>query len=114
MNLTYSKIDSGPGTLLFATGLNEEDVAMAFEYTSIGWIGLGLMGIPMVETLIAKTPKSCQYYIFDVMAKPIDELCAKYPNKVHKCQSSKEVADKSVCMEEFKKTNWKVAKPDRK
>jgi 3-hydroxyisobutyrate dehydrogenase len=71
---------------------------MAFEYTSIGWIGLGLMGVPMVENLLAKTPESCQYYLFDVMTKPVEELAAKYPNRVHKCQSSKEVADKSVCM----------------
>lgn len=74
---------------------------MAFEYTSIGWIGLGLMGVPMVENLLIKTSESCQYHLFDVMTKPVEELCAKYPNRVHKCQSSKEVADKSVCMANF-------------
>ena len=52
----------------------------------------------MVENLLAKTPESCQFYLFDVFAKPVEDLCKKYPNRVHQCQSSKEVADKSVCM----------------
>jgi 3-hydroxyisobutyrate dehydrogenase len=70
---------------------------MVFEHKSIGWIGLGLMGVPMVENLIKKTPESTQFHLYDVNEVAVQELSARYPERSHQAKSSREVAEKSVC-----------------
>jgi 3-hydroxyisobutyrate dehydrogenase-like beta-hydroxyacid dehydrogenase len=70
---------------------------MDFQYKSIGWIGLGLMGIPMVENLIKKTPESTLFHVYDVNETAVKEFIAKYPERSQLAQSSREVAEKSVC-----------------
>jgi 3-hydroxyisobutyrate dehydrogenase len=70
---------------------------MAFEYKNIGFIGLGLMGVPMVQQLLKKTPESTQFHLFDVATEPVDEICQKWTGRAHRCGSSREVAEKSVC-----------------
>jgi 3-hydroxyisobutyrate dehydrogenase-like beta-hydroxyacid dehydrogenase len=70
---------------------------MDSQYKSIGWIGLGLMGIPMVENLIKKMPDSTLFHVYDVNENAVKELLAKYPERSRPAQSSREVAEKSVC-----------------
>lgn len=61
----------------------------------VGWVGLGLMGLPMATNLLQKMDSSTEFYVYDVM--PMDEFVKRGEGRVKACGSSKEVADKSVC-----------------
>lgn len=63
---------------------------------NIGWIGLGIMGMPMVRNLLAKMKDKTQFYVYDVVQESIDQLVRDGQGRVHACSSSKEVADNSV------------------
>ena len=65
---------------------------------SIGWIGLGLMGIPMATNLVRKTEKNTKFFVFDVVKESVDKFLELEEGKgrIEACASSKEVADKSV------------------
>jgi 3-hydroxyisobutyrate dehydrogenase len=69
---------------------------MAFNYTTIGFVGLGVMGYPMVENLAQKLPSDAQIFVYDVSSATLDKIAAAYPNRVHVCSSAKEVTDSSV------------------
>ena len=66
------------------------------EYKSVGFVGLGLMGSPMVEHLAKKLPAETRIHVFDVVDDAVNKLCSNYPDKVVKGSSAKDVADKSV------------------
>jgi len=70
---------------------------MANEYGRIGFIGLGLMGLPMVENLIKKTSETTRFYVFDVSEEAVKKLCSEHSTRVESTKSSKEVAEKAVC-----------------
>jgi 3-hydroxyisobutyrate dehydrogenase len=70
---------------------------MATLPKKIGWIGLGIMGLPMVRNMLAKMESNTQFYVYDVIQKSIDEFVQDGQGQVHACSSSKEVADNSVC-----------------
>lgn len=63
---------------------------------NIGWIGLGIMGLPMAKNIIEKTSNDTQLFVYDVVQDSIDKLVNDGKGRVHVCGSSKEVADKSV------------------
>ena len=62
----------------------------------IGWVGLGIMGMPMVRNLLAKMKDDTQFYVYDVVQASIDQLVQDGQGRVHACSSSKDVADHSV------------------
>lgn len=62
----------------------------------IGFIGLGNMGLPMLENLIEKLPDSTKFCIFDVSSAVLGQTASKYPSKVEATSSSAEVAKKAV------------------
>lgn len=64
---------------------------------NIGWIGLGLMGLPMAKNLVKKMDKQTTFYVFDVVEESIKKLVEAGEGRVKACGNSKEVADKSVC-----------------
>ena len=67
--------------------------------SSVGFIGLGAMGRPMVANLASQLPASSNIYVHDVMPTAADEvqkLCASLPVTIINCSNSKEVAIKSV------------------
>jgi 3-hydroxyisobutyrate dehydrogenase len=69
------------------------------EYQSqsnVGWIGLGAMGLPMVELLTNRLPAETQIYVFDIVQDLIDKVVAVDGKRVHQCKSAKEVAERSV------------------
>lgn len=70
---------------------------MSFEYTSLGFIGLGAMGKPMAEQLAIKLPATTKIMLYDVIESSMTELTEKYPGKVIAGSSPKEVAENSVC-----------------
>jgi 3-hydroxyisobutyrate/3-hydroxypropionate dehydrogenase len=69
---------------------------VSFEYRSVGFIGLGAMGKPMVRHLAKKLPPDTVIYVFDVVQAAVDELCTEFPDRVVKRANAKEVAEKSV------------------
>jgi 3-hydroxyisobutyrate dehydrogenase len=69
---------------------------MAALPRKIGWIGLGIMGLPMVRNMLAKMECDTHFYVYDVIQKSIDEFVQDGQGRVHACNSSKEVADNSV------------------
>ena len=79
---------------------------------NIGWIGLGLMGLPMATNLLNKMDKSTTFYVFDVMDESVKKFVEAGEGRVKACASSKFVADKSVREQNFsilwKQHLWKV------
>lgn len=63
---------------------------------SVGFIGLGAMGMPMATHLADKLPEETRIYVFDVSRPSMEDLCKRYPGKVIGAESAKDVADKSV------------------
>lgn len=64
---------------------------------SIGFIGLGMMGVPMVENVVKKTSDSTKIYVNDIVEDPVKQLCEQYPDRVESRKTAKEIADASVC-----------------
>lgn len=69
---------------------------MTFEYKTIGFIGLGMMGVPMVENLIEKTPNSTLLSLYDVDEETVKRICEKYHGRATARGNSREVAENSV------------------
>ena len=65
-------------------------------YKSIGFIGLGAMGKPMVTNLANKLPKDVQIHVYDIVQSAIDELSEAHPTTIKPATSAKDVAAKSV------------------
>jgi len=73
----------------------DEGAAMIFR--SVGFIGLGLMGFPMLENLIQKLPDTTHFFVYDVSAAAVESMCSKYGSHVKACENAKDVADQAVC-----------------
>lgn len=66
------------------------------EYKTLGFIGLGAMGKPMVTHLANKLPQNAQIYVYDVVEEVVDGICKDFPDRVIKLTNAKAVAEKSV------------------
>lgn len=69
---------------------------MGTEYTRVGFIGLGAMGKHMVEQLALKLPSEAQIYVYDVVEAAIDDIVARYPGRMVRATSPRNVAENSV------------------
>jgi pyrroline-5-carboxylate reductase len=67
------------------------------DYQSLGFVGLGSMGVPMVENLIKKTSEITKVYVYDVVDDPVRQLCSQYPGRVEQGKNARNVAEKAVC-----------------
>lgn len=63
---------------------------------SIGFIGLGLMGVPMLGNLIKKSGSSTRFFVFDVDEDSVGRLCDEYSGLVERGQNARDVAEKAV------------------
>jgi len=63
---------------------------------SIGFVGLGAMGKPMVVNLAKKAPPGSHIHVHDVVDTAAKELYDLFPNTIVKCSNAREVAEKSV------------------
>ncbi|KAL2686715.1 hypothetical protein Neosp_004256 [[Neocosmospora] mangrovei] len=61
--------------------------------TSVGFIGLGAMGKPMVINLAKKLPKGSRIHVYDIVTTVVDETVTLLPDSIFKCSSAKEVAE---------------------
>ena len=66
------------------------------EASHVGFVGLGAMGLHMAGHLAAKLPAETRIYVFDIVQSLVDQLCEKHPDRVLRCTSAKEVANKSA------------------
>ncbi|KAJ5974531.1 hypothetical protein N7481_011741 [Penicillium waksmanii] len=62
---------------------------------SIGFIGLGAMGMWMAVHLAEKLPESTKLQVYDIVPALVEDLYSKYPHKITKASSPKDVAGKS-------------------
>jgi hypothetical protein len=76
-------------------GENEADSS---DFTTLGFIGLGAMGKPMVEQLANKLPQESHIWVYDVVEDVVDEICAAFPGRISKAASAKNVAEQTVCI----------------
>lgn len=71
--------------------------SMASLSKDIGFIGLGIMGLPMATNLASKMAGSSKLFVYDISSETSrrlqDDLAS---GRVHICQSSQEVAEKAV------------------
>lgn len=68
-----------------------------YEFSKLGFIGLGAMGAPMLSHLARKLPKDSRIWVHDVVEQVVDDICAEFPNKVLKGKNAKDVAQQAVC-----------------
>lgn len=66
------------------------------DLRTLGFIGLGAMGRPMLAHLANKLPPESRIFVFDVAEAVVDELCSQFPNRVLKGSSAKDVANHAV------------------
>lgn len=67
-----------------------------FEYTNLGFIGIGAMGQPMIGHLATKLPAETEIHIYDISDEVVQKVCDAYPGRISKGSSAKDVANKSV------------------
>jgi 3-hydroxyisobutyrate dehydrogenase len=65
-------------------------------FKKLGFIGLGAMGKPMVSHLANKLPADSRIWVYDVVEKVVDELCAEFPERIIKGVNAKDVAQQVV------------------
>lgn len=65
------------------------------EPISVGFIGLGTMGLPMAHNLISKLPPGSKMYVYDVSQDAMSRLQAQHPTTVLPCTSPKQVTENS-------------------
>ena len=64
---------------------------------SLGFVGLGAMGNPMVVNLAKSLSSGSRIHVHDIVAAAVEELVvASFPHVVIKCASDAEVAEKSA------------------
>lgn len=66
------------------------------SFKTIGFIGLGAMGKPMLTHLANKLPIESRLYVFDVVEAVVDEMVSQFPDRVIKASSAKSVAEQVV------------------
>jgi 3-hydroxyisobutyrate dehydrogenase len=70
---------------------------MAIEIGKIGFIGLGLMGLPMVNNLIKNTPDTTTFFVYDVVEDTVKKFCDEHSTRAKAMKSSRDVAEEAVC-----------------
>jgi 3-hydroxyisobutyrate dehydrogenase len=71
-------------------------MAETADFRTLGFIGLGAMGRPMLVHLANKLPPEARIFVFDVVEQVVDDLCNQFPNRVLKATSARDVADHAV------------------
>lgn len=72
-------------------------MARTLDFNTLGFIGLGAMGRPMLEHLANKLPPESRIWAYDIVEQVVDDVCAQFPDRVLKSKSAKDVAQKAVC-----------------
>ncbi|KAF2722999.1 hypothetical protein K431DRAFT_244130 [Polychaeton citri CBS 116435] len=62
---------------------------------TVGWIGLGNMGLPMITNLLEKMDDEVEFYVHDILPELTQKVIDKGNGRIHKCKNAREVADRS-------------------
>ncbi|POR31385.1 Uncharacterized protein TPAR_08403 [Tolypocladium paradoxum] len=66
------------------------------EPRSVGFIGLGTMGLPMAKNLAEKLPSESKLFVFDVFAAATSNLEASQPSgRINICETAAEVTNRA-------------------
>ncbi|KAK4216952.1 NAD binding domain of 6-phosphogluconate dehydrogenase-domain-containing protein [Rhypophila decipiens] len=65
------------------------------QYFSLGFIGLGAMGKPMVTNLVLAVEPGAQVYVHDIATSVVEDLVGAHSGTIVGCASAKEVAEKA-------------------
>ncbi|KAH8712124.1 6-phosphogluconate dehydrogenase [Phaeosphaeriaceae sp. PMI808] len=71
-------------------------MANSFSFERLGFIGLGAMGKYMVTHLAKKLPPESRIWVYDVIEKAADDLCAEFPDRIVKGVNAKDVAQQDT------------------
>lgn len=64
---------------------------------SLGFIGLGAMGLPMASNLVTKVAKGSQTYVYDISESSMKKFAHQAKDAVITgCKSPREVSQKAV------------------
>lgn len=66
------------------------------DIRSIGFIGVGAMGKPMVGHLAEKLPTETHLTIFDVSEEAVEQVVSQSGDRVRKGTCARDVAERSV------------------
>lgn len=72
-------------------------MADSADFRTLGFIGLGAMGKPMLEHLANKLPRESRLWVYDVVEQVVDDVCAAFPDRVYRATSAANVAQHVVC-----------------
>ncbi|CAO2650105.1 Nn.00g013970.m01.CDS01 [Neocucurbitaria sp. VM-36] len=67
-------------------------MAQLHEFKTLGFIGLGAMGKPMLEHLANKLPPESRIWVYDVAEQVVHDVCDTFPERVLRGKSAKDVA----------------------
>lgn len=78
-----------------------ERMATSMLPSQVGFIGLGLMGLPMARNLAQKLPQGAELFIYDISEKAMQSLetgdaTQNYTAKIKRCSSPSDVASRAV------------------
>lgn len=66
------------------------------QANSVGFIGLGAMGMWMATHLAEKLPSNVMIHVYDIVPALMEDIGSKHPGKILGCSSPSEVAERSV------------------
>lgn len=66
------------------------------DFQKLGFVGLGAMGKPMATHLANKLPPESQIWVYDVVEKVVNDMCAEFPGRIVKGHSATDVAQHAV------------------
>lgn len=72
------------------------DLMMDKELLDVGFVGLGAMGMPMVENLAKKLPDKARIFVHDVEQDLVNSVVSQYPGRFVACSNARSVAEASV------------------
>ena len=70
---------------------------MMVQPQQLGFVGLGIMGMPMASNIISKSPSGSTLYIYDIYSDIMRKFALVHGRCVVVCESPKEVSTKAVC-----------------
>ena len=68
---------------------------VAKKSQTIGFIGLGAMGLPMAQNVARKSPLE-ELIVFDLNTQAVEQLLAEFPTKTDKGSNARDVITRAV------------------
>lgn len=66
--------------------------------SSVGFVGLGTMGLPMADNMITKLPAGSKIFVYDIFTESVNRFKAQHPGSVVPCASAREVTENAVSL----------------